>query len=100
MSMATVDGTLGLKEQNQTLEFKQNTEGAKLVKYQKDNVSIENIATFQDLPLGDDVPTLTLVEVPPGKSPSDVKPDDTTLTFDDIVYVNGTATRVALFHST
>lgn len=61
----TVDGALGLAEQNQTLEFHQQQHRLKLSSYEKDKVQLKkNVATFQQLPLGADIPTLTLVAVP------------------------------------
>lgn len=95
----TVDGALGLAEQNQTLEFHQQQHGSKLSSYEKDRVQLKNVATFQQLRMGADIPTLTLVAVPAGQSPSDVQPANTTLTFDSIVLISNTATRVAGFHS-
>src|SRR5258706_15642721 len=99
MSTCTVDGALSLTEQNQTLEFEQQQQGSKLSSYDKDNVQTQNVATFQELPMGEDVPTLTLVAVPAGQNPSAVRPANTTLTFDSIVFVSNTATRAAGFHS-
>ena len=99
MSTVTVDGALGLAEQNQTLEFHQQQHRSKLSSYDKDNVQIQNVATFQQLPLGAKIPKLTLVAVPAGQSPSAVQPANTTMTFDRIVFVSNTATRVAGFHS-
>ena len=68
MSTCTVDGALSLTEQNQTLEFEQQQQGSKLSSYDKDNVQTQNVATFQELPMGEDVPTLTLVAVPAGQN--------------------------------
>ena len=100
MSTVTVDGALSLVEQNQTLEFYQQQHRSKLSSYDKDNVQSQNVATFQPpLPLGANIPTLTLVAVPAGQNPPAVQPANTTLTFDSIVLVSNTATRVAGFHS-
>ncbi len=99
MSTATVDGALTLAEQNNTLEFHQQQHRSKLSSYEKDNVQVQNVAAFQQLPLGTKIPKLTLVEVPAGQSPAAVQPANTTLTFDSIVFVSNTATRVAGFHS-
>lgn len=99
MSTVTVDGALGLAEQNQTLEFHQQQHRSKLASYDKDNVQIQNVAMFQQLPLGARIPKLTLVVVPAGQSPSAVQPANTTLRFDSIVLVSNTATRVAGFHA-
>jgi hypothetical protein len=99
MSTVTVDGMVGLVEQNQTLEFYQQQHGSKLSSYNKDNVQLQNVATFQQLPLGANIPKLTLVAVPAGQNPSAVQPANTTLTFDSVVLVSNTATRVAGFHS-
>jgi hypothetical protein len=98
MSTVAVDGALNLVTQNQTLEFHQQQHRSKLLSYDKDNVQIQNVATFQQLPLGANIPTLTLVAVPAGQSPTAVQPANTTLTFDSIVLVSNTATRVAGFH--
>ena len=99
MSTATVDGALTLAEQNNTLKFHQQQQRSKLTSYEKDNVQIQNVAAFQQLPLGANIPKLTLVEVPAGQGPAAVQPANTTLTFDSIVFVSNTATRVAGFHS-
>lgn len=99
MSTFTVDGALSLIRQNQTLEFEQQRSRSKLSAYDKDNVQIQNIATFQQLPLGGQIPRLTLVAVPAGQNPSDVQPENSTLIFDRVVFVSSIATRVAGFHS-
>lgn len=105
MSTVTVDGALGLAEQNQTLEFHQQQHRLKLSAYAKDKVQLQNVATFQELPLGARIPKLTLVAVPVGQNPSAVQPANTTLTFDSIILMSNTATRVvtatrvAGFHS-
>lgn len=88
-----------LAEQNQTLEFHQQQHRSKLSSYDRVNVQIQNMATFQQLPLGENIPKLTLVAVPVGQSTSTVQPANTTLTFDSIVFVSNTAVRVAGFHS-
>lgn len=97
--MIVVDGALSLVEQNQALEFHQQQSRSKLSSYGMDNVRAQNVAIFQQLPLGANIPKLTLVAVPAGQNPSAVQPANTTLTFDSIVLVNNTATRVAGFHS-
>jgi|SRR5919109_3617640 hypothetical protein len=99
MNTVTVDGTLALADQNQTLEFYQQQHRSKLSSYDKDNVQIQNVATFQQLQLGARIPKLTLVAVPAGQLPSAVQPANTTLAFDSIVFVSNTAMRVAGFHS-
>jgi hypothetical protein len=99
MSTGTVNGTLPLADQNQTLEFHQQQHRSKLSSYDKDNVQIQNVATFQQLPLGAKIPKLMLFAVPVGQSPSAVQPANTTLAFDSIVFVSNTAMRIAGFHS-
>jgi hypothetical protein len=99
MSTVTVDGTLPLADQNQTLEFYQQQHHSKLSSYDKDNVQIQNVAPFQQLPRGAKIPKLTLVALPAGQAPSVVQPANTTLTFDSIVFVSNTAMCVAGFHS-
>jgi len=96
----TVDGALSLDEQNNALNFHQKQHRCKVVDYQKDQASTvaQNIATCQQLPLGDPIPTLRLVEIPTGSTRDQVKPAGTTPTFDGIVFVNSTATHVAGFH--
>lgn len=95
----TVDGALGLAEQNRTLQFHQQQHRSKLSSYEKDRVQLKNVATFQQLEMGATIPKLTLVAVPAGQSPAAVQPANTTLTFDSIVLISNTATRVAGFHS-
>ena len=99
MNTVTVNGALTLAEQNNTLEFHQQQHRSKLSSYDKDNVQPQNIATFQQLSLGAKIPRLTLVAVPAEQNPSAVQPANTTLTFDSIVFVSNTDTRVAGFHS-
>jgi hypothetical protein len=93
-----VDGSLSLAEQNQTLNYYQQQKGCKVANYEKDLTAAnpQNIATSEKLPLGTNVPYLQLVAI--AKDDSDVKPSGTTLTFDNIVYVNSKSTQVAGFH--
>jgi hypothetical protein len=99
MSTVTIDGALSLVEQNQTLEFYQQQHRSKLESYEKDTVQMHNVATFQQLPLGAKIPTLTLIVVPTGQNPSAIQPANTILTFDSVVLVSNTSTRVAGFHA-
>jgi hypothetical protein len=97
-----VDGGKSLDEQNQTLNFYQQQQGCKVVKYIKDVTpgnSKKNIATCEDLPMGTNVPTLQLVKIPAGSEITALKPANTTLTFDGIVFVDGAETHVAGFHT-
>ncbi|MGO9612918.1 MAG: hypothetical protein ACLPX5_07785 [Dissulfurispiraceae bacterium] len=96
----TVDGAKSLDEQNQTLNFYQQQKGCKVVKYVKNTTPPpQNIATSQKLPMGTTVPILYLVKIPAGSEITALKPANTTLTFDGIVFVDSTETHVAGFHA-
>lgn len=97
-----VDGSLSLAEQSQTLNFYQQQKGCKIVNYVKDLTAVnpQNISTSQKLPLGTKIPALQLIAIASGNSASDVQPQNTTLTFDSIVFVNSDLMRVAGFHDT
>ena len=100
MQKGIVDGSLGLNAQETTLNGYQQKQNVKVVAYKKDSsaTSKQNIATCEDQPLGVTIPDLKLREVPNGSTPEDVKPDGTTLTCDDMIYVNSKETHGAVFH--
>jgi hypothetical protein len=95
-----VDGATSLDDQGRRLNFYQQQKLCKISNYEKDIASSkpQNIATSQELPLGSDVPALHLIVIAKGGSTNDVQPLGTTLSFDNIVFVNAVATRVAGFH--
>lgn len=97
----TVDGSMGLDEQNRALNFYQQQHRSKVVAYERDEAagSPQNIATSEQLPLGTKIPTLQLVAIPAGSNIAGVQLANTTLTFDSIVFVDATPTRVAGFHT-
>jgi len=97
-----VDGSLSLAEQSQTLNFYQQQARCKITNYQKDLTAAnpQNISTSQKLPLGTNIPTLQLIAIASGNSVSDVQPPNTTLSFDNIVFVGSDSMRVAGFHET
>lgn len=94
-----VDGTWSLEDQQNTLNFYQQQQNAKLTSYsKKSGVVPRNVATFEPVPLGTNVPDLTLVVVPSGQQAAGAQPVNTTLTSDASAYVESDVRRVAAFH--
>jgi hypothetical protein len=84
---------------NGPLEFHHHQHGSKLSSNDKCTVLIQDVATFQPLPLSGNMHTLTFVAVPAGHNPFAGQPASSTLTFDGIVFVSKAAAWVAGFHS-
>ena len=94
-----VDGSLSLDTQANTLNFYQQQNNCKVTDYKKgDGGAIQNVVTSQTVSMGVCIPNLQLVVIPAGKSATDVQPAHMTLTFANIIFVNGVQTNVAGFH--
>ena len=92
-----VDGSDSLDAQNQTLNFYQQQNRSKVIDYVTSNKP-QNTATSEILPLGADVPALHLAAIPSGSDADSVQPPNTTLTFENTVYVGSEIIAVAGFH--
>lgn len=68
MDPSTIDGNATLEEQQDTLNFTENTASVKTVSYVRADPanSHMNLATFEDVPQTEILPPLRLVESPAG----------------------------------
>ena len=98
---AQVDGNLSLTDQQNAIQFAESANNAQLVSYHKGQGGVVNFATLNDVPLGQNIPPLTLVEVPVATSVGSVVATQLAngkhLIFYGAVYVQGTVTKVAGF---
>jgi len=96
----TIDGNLKLKEQELTLRLAEQAGPYSVKTYRKAAGSAKkNRADLVDVPLGQDIPDLEMVEVAigtPNAAAAAMRPGKT-LAFNDLVFVEGQETQVAGF---
>lgn len=97
---AQVDGLAPLSTQETNINYAEQANNARLISYTK-GTAPTNTATFQDVPLGQEIPLLTLIEVPTNSSMDAIAATQLsagkTLVFKNKVFVNGAETMVAGF---
>ena len=97
---AQVDGNTSLDEQQRAISYAEQVNNAQLVSYQK-GAAPANYATLQDMPLGQKIPPLLLVEVPIATSIGSVVATQLAagkhLVFYSAAYVGSVETKVAGF---
>lgn len=88
MEPRTIDGNQSLQQQQDTLNFTENTASVKVVSYVRADPasSHDNLATFQDVPQSQVLPPLKLSEVP-GPKPDAIFTSD--------IWVGGVIKKVA-----
>ena len=88
MDPATIDGNASLQDQQNTLNFTENTASVKTVSYVRADPanSHMNLATFEDVPQTEILPPLKLTEVP-GPQPGAIFTSD--------IWVGGIIKKVA-----
>lgn len=97
---AQVDGSKSLAEQQTTINYAEQTNNTQLVSYQK-GPAPANFATLQNVPLGQNIPPLLLVEVPTAASIGSMVAAQLAtgkhLVFYSAVYVKSVEAKVAGF---
>jgi len=95
-----VDGNMSLNDQRQTLHLQEVTKPCLLASLEKGQ-QLQNTATFNDLPLGQSVPDLILLEIIPPATLQSVQKDQQgagrQLVFNSTVFVSGQDANVAGF---
>jgi hypothetical protein len=98
---AQVDGHLSLVDQNNAIQFAEQANNAQLVSYQKGPAGVVNFATLADVPMGQNIPPLILIEIPIATSPGSVVATQLAigkhLIFYSQIYVGGVEAKVAGF---
>lgn len=98
---AQVDGSKSLAEQQTAINYAEQLNNSQLISYHKGS-SPTNIATFQDVPLGQNIPPLLLIEVPIATSIGTIVATQLAtgkhlVFFYSTVYVQSVETKVAGF---
>lgn len=99
---AQINGTFSLKEQEDSLSATENSQNVKLVSFKKGDQPGKkvNYASFVEVKLGEDIPDLVLVNVPPERLDSEKAAQQSkgkSIIFYSLVYVGGNETNVAGF---
>ena len=94
MEPRTIDGNAALNQQQDTLNFTENTASVKTVSYVIANPasSHKNLATFEDVPQTDILPPIQLVLVPNGQPNV---PQGKKVVFVSDIWVSGVVKKVA-----
>ena len=93
---ADVDGSRSLAEQQNSINYAQQVNNARLTAYAKGPVPA-NIATLEQVPMGEDVAAVTLVEAPTAAAIAALPAAGKQLIFHNPVHVEGVEKDVAGF---
>lgn len=97
---AQVDGSQSLAEQQTAINYAEQTKNTQLIAYQK-GPAPANLAALQDVPLGENISPLLLVEVPIATAIGSIVATQLAagkhLVFYGAVYVKSVETKVAGF---
>lgn len=97
---AQVDGSKPLAEQQTAINYAEQLNNSQLVSYQK-GPAPANIASLQDVPIGQNISPLLLIEVPIATAIGSIVSTQLAagkhLVFYDAVYVKSSETKVAGF---
>lgn len=100
MEKRKIDGSKSLDEQKLAINFAEHAGPYRLVNFVKDNKPT-NIATFEDVPLGESIPDLIIIEVQQGENISQIVSTQLAvgknLVFDSKIYISGNESRVVCF---
>lgn len=95
-----VDGSMSLEDQRRSLHLQEVTKPCLLSSLEKGDPT-QNTATFNEIPLGQNVPDLFLVEIVPPATLESVKNDQPAkghqIIFNSTIYVGGREANVAGF---
>jgi hypothetical protein len=98
---STVDGSLPLEDQRRSLSATEQAGPYLLVSFSKGKPKPTNFASFNDAPLGQDIPTLILIEIEPQDALARIKAQQAakgkSFIFCSPVYVEGVESTVAGF---
>lgn len=96
MEPSTIDGSKNLQDQQNTLNFTEDTASVKTVSYVRADPANShlNLATFEDVPQTTVLPPLSLVAVPSGQP---TPPAGKQLVFVSDIWVSGVIKKVAGF---
>ena len=93
MEPSTIDGNATLQDQQNTLNFNENTAACETVSYKRaPGQNHDNVASFEDVPLTTILPPIALVIVPGGQPNV---PAGKNLVFVSDIWVSGVIKKVA-----
>ena len=92
-----IPGNLTLDDLENSINTKENVEGAILVGLTKAQSGKKNVGSFVKAQVGVDVPELVLIHLDDGQTSDDVKPEGKDAVFESAIFVSNEEQNVAGF---